>query len=81
MERFKIKCEISDKQVELQFDIKKMPGEVGPCYMVSIDGVFRGYVKKEKSGIFGQLMNSDFTSEYMSIINEQLKFLISNPKQ
>ena len=77
MERFKIKCEISHKQVELQFDIKKMPGESGPCYMVSIDGMFRGYIKKEKSGLFGQLMNSDFTTEYMSIINEQLK-LISN---
>jgi hypothetical protein len=80
MERFKITCEVSHKPVEFQFDIKKIPDEVGPCYMVSVDGIFRGYVRKEKSGIFGQLMNSDFTSEYMSIINEQLK-LISNVKQ
>jgi hypothetical protein len=28
MERFKINCEIGDKPVELQFDIKKMPGHV-----------------------------------------------------
>ena len=75
MERFKIKCEISHKQVELQFDIKKMPSEAGPCYMVSVDGLFKGYIKKEKSGRFGQLMNSDFGDNEILVINEQLKRL------
>ena len=73
MERFKIKCEISHTPVELQFDIKKIPGEVGPCYMVSIDGLFKGYVKSKKSGTFDQLMNSDFTEEEMRTINFHLK--------
>ncbi|OCX54186.1 hypothetical protein BEL04_07960 [Mucilaginibacter sp. PPCGB 2223] len=73
MERFKITCEISHKQVELQFDIKKMPGEVGPCYMVSIDGFFKGYVKSKKAGTFDQLMSSDFTEEEMRTINFHLK--------
>lgn len=73
VERFKIDCEISNKPVQLQFDIKKIPGEVGPCFMVSIDGLFRGYIKKEKSGLFGQLMNSCLTDDLISTINKQLK--------
>lgn len=77
MERFKIKCEIAQKPVELQFDIKKMPGEVGPCYMVTVDGLFRGYIKKEKTGTFGQLMNSDFDEEAMFVINSELKKLLN----
>ncbi len=75
MERFKINCEIAKKPVELQFDSKNMPGESGPCFMVSIDGLFKGYIKKEKSGIFGQLINSDFGEDDMLVINEQLKLL------
>jgi hypothetical protein len=75
MERFKINCEIANKSVELQFDIKKMPGETGPCYMVTVDGLFKGYIKKEKSGLFGQLMNSNFGENDMFVINEQLKRL------
>ncbi|RCH54160.1 hypothetical protein DJ568_14890 [Mucilaginibacter hurinus] len=60
-------------QLELQFDIKKIPGEVGPCYMVTVDGLFQGYIKKEKSGMFRQLMNSNFTNEDMAVINYELK--------
>lgn len=76
MERFKIVCEISNNSVEVQFDVKKIPDEKGPCYMVSIDGLFRGYIKKEKSGKFGQLMNSNFTEEDMAIISNELIKLI-----
>ncbi len=72
MERFKISCEIAGKLLDLQFDIKKIPGEVGPCYMVTIDGLFHGYVKKEKSGLFRQLMNSNFTEADLTRINQQL---------
>jgi hypothetical protein len=75
MERFKINCEISDKPVEIQFDMKKMPGEAGPCYMVSIDGLFRGYIKREKSGTFVQMINTNFVEEDMLIINEQFKLI------
>jgi hypothetical protein len=75
MERFKINCEISKMPVELQFDIKKIPGEKGPCYMVSIDGLFKGYIKKEKSGNFGQVMNSNFADDDLTIINTELKKL------
>jgi len=77
MERFKISCEIANKPAELQFDLKKIPGEVGPCYMVSVDGLFRGYIKKEKSGIFGQLMNSTFDESDLIEINERLKVLLN----
>ncbi len=77
MERFKINCEIASQPVELQFDIKKIPSELGPCYMVTIEGLFKGYIKKEKSGIFGQLMNSNFTNEDMAVINYELKKLLN----
>ncbi len=77
MERFKISCEIAGKLLELQFDIKKIPGEVGPCYMVTVDGLFQGYIKKEKSGMFRQLMNSNFTNEDMAVINYELKKLLN----
>jgi hypothetical protein len=77
MERFKINCEISNKSVELQFDAKKMPGEIGPCYMVSIDGLFRGYIKRQESGTFGQFMNSNITEEDMLIINNELQKVIN----
>lgn len=73
MERFIINCEISNKTIELQFDMKKMPGEVGPCYMVSLDGSFKGYIKMEISGIYSQFMNSYFTEAEMMIINNELK--------
>ena len=72
MERFKISCEIAGKLLDLQFDIKKIPEEVGPCYMVTVDGLFQGYIKKEKSGIFRQLMNSNFTEGDLARINQQL---------
>ena len=78
MERFKINCEIANKKVELQFDVKKMPGEKGPCFMVSIDGLFKGYVKREKAGNFEQLSNSNFDKSDMIVINEQLKTILTN---
>jgi len=40
--------------------------------MVSIDGLFRGYIKKETSGRFSQLMNTDFNEDDMTLINQQL---------
>ena len=73
MERFKITCEISNKLVEAQFDIKKIPDEKGPCYMITIDGLFKGYIKKEKDGIFRQLINSYFDEKDMLTINEKLR--------
>ena len=73
MERFKINSYWGGKPADIQFDIKKIPGETGPCYMISIDGLFRGYIKKEKSGAFNQLMNSDFTEEDIKTINLHLK--------
>ena len=72
MERFTITCQIAGKQEEIQFDVKKMPGEPGPSYMVSIDGMFRGYITKNRTGCFVQL-NSDQLEDYMVIINDKLK--------
>lgn len=43
--------------------------------MVSIDGMFRGYIIKEKSGGFAEFSNSDLTEDDLLAINEQLKLL------
>jgi len=72
MDRFKITCEIEDRQVEMQFDRKKMPGEAGPSYMVSIDGLFRGYITKGKPDNFVKVLNSDIPDAYMLVINEKI---------
>ena len=76
MDRFKINCEWEGKPAEIQFDIKKIPGEKGPCYMVTIDGFFRGYIKKEKDGMFGQLINSNFDEKDMLAINQRVNAII-----
>ena len=72
MDRIKVSCEIAQKAVELQFDIKKIPGEIGPCYMVSIDGLFKGYITRDSAGHFNRLSNSDFAEEELNIINHHL---------
>jgi len=77
-ERFKMNCEIANKQVELQFDLKKIPGEKGPCFMVTVDGMFKGYVTKDKSGKFIQLMNSNFSENEMDQVNLLLRPLTAN---
>ncbi|QXV66827.1 hypothetical protein INP83_07010 [Mucilaginibacter sp. 21P] len=71
MDRFKLSGEIAGKGVEMQFDLKKMPGEKGPTYMVSIDGLFRGYVTKGISGSYVKMFNSDVPDECLLIINEK----------
>lgn len=75
MDRFTINCMITGDMTEIQFDLKKMPGETGPCYMVSIDGMFRGYIKKENSGTFQQLVNTHFAAEDMAAINDKLRLM------
>lgn len=70
MERFKRNGKIAGTEVEMQFDLKKMPGEKGPSFMVSIDGLFRGYVTKTATGSFVKMFNSDVPDECLQIINE-----------
>lgn len=71
MERFKLNGKIAATEVEMQFDLKKMPGEKGPSFMVSIDGLFRGYVTKTATGSFVTMFNSDVPDECLQIINEK----------
>lgn len=78
MERFTIKCEIFNKPAEVQLDVKKIPGEPGPTYMVSVEGMFRGYITKERSGRYKQLMNAVFTDVDMTIINNELAKMNGN---
>ncbi|MBL4675365.1 MAG: hypothetical protein JKY70_04045 [Mucilaginibacter sp.] len=71
MERFRRNGKIAGTEVEMQFDLKKMPGEKGPSYMGSIDGLFRGYVTRAISGSFVRMFNSDVPDECLLIINEK----------
>jgi hypothetical protein len=52
MDRIYITCLIEGKEVELQFDKKAMPGEAGPCYMITQEGCFKGYVALQKNRQF-----------------------------
>lgn len=69
MDRFKISCEWAGKPAEVQFDIKKIPGETGPCYMVSVDGLFKGYVTKS-AGHFISFADGDITEDWLAAIKE-----------
>jgi len=40
--------------------------------LVTFDGLFRKYIKKEKSGKFAPLMNTDFGEGEMFFINAEL---------
>lgn len=71
MDRFKFNGKIAGTEVEMQFDLKKMPDEKGPSYMVSIDGLFRGYVTKASTGSFVIMYNSDVPDECLLILDEK----------
>ncbi|WP_342647357.1 hypothetical protein [Mucilaginibacter sp. CSA2-8R] len=77
MDRWKTISEVSGQKMEMQFDLKKMPGEPGPSYMVSIDGMFRGYIKKNGSGTFSPLLGADLSDDELKLINTELKKLIT----
>ena len=52
MDRINIKCPIEGQESDLQFDKKAMPGEAGPCFMISADGCFKGYISRQKNGSY-----------------------------
>ncbi|QQL49916.1 hypothetical protein [Mucilaginibacter ginkgonis] len=70
MDRINFSCELSGKVADIQLDIKKIPGEHQPCYMVSVDGLFKGYLKKDTSGQFDQFMSPQLSDEDLAMINK-----------
>lgn len=73
MDRINIKCLIDGQQVELQLDKKAMPGETGPCYMITAMGSFKGYISRQKNGSYKALGIPNFTFEDLQQISEQLR--------
>lgn len=60
---------IAGREVDLQLDKKAMPGEAGPCYMITEGGCFKGYIAKQKRGILKQLGFSYYSQEDLQAIN------------
>jgi hypothetical protein len=79
MERFKLNIQMAENEVEIQFDLKKLPGESGPSYMITVAGTFQGYITKNRAGQFVKLTNMDFKADEMITLNMQLhNFLAFN---
>lgn len=75
MDRIKIECLIDGQQIELQLDKKAMPGETGPCYMITAMGFFKGYISRQKNGIYNSLGPLYFTNNELHLISDELRKL------
>jgi len=72
MDRINIKCRIGDGETELQLDKKSMPGEPGPCFMISDRGYFKGYITRQKNGDFKWLGHPYYSEEDLSRISASI---------
>jgi hypothetical protein len=73
MDRIHIKCPIAGQEQELQLDKKAMPGEAGPCYMITADGCFKGYIARQKTGAYKPIGVPYYTDLDLQLVAEQLK--------
>jgi hypothetical protein len=71
MERINITLLLDGKQTELQLDKKTMPGETGPCFMITASGCFKGYIS-QKNGSYKSLGVAYYSQEELQNIGEQL---------
>lgn len=72
MDRINIQCLVSGQDTSLQLDKKSMPGEPGPCFMITANGCFQGYISRQKNGSYKSLGTSYYTTEDLQVIGEQL---------
>ncbi|RFZ85264.1 hypothetical protein DYU05_06600 [Mucilaginibacter terrenus] len=72
MDRIQIKCAIDGAETELQLDKKAMPGEAGPCYMVTMSGCFRGYIAYQKTGCYRSIGIPNLSDEELQTISAKL---------
>lgn len=70
--RINIKCPISGQDTHLQLDKKDMPGEPGPCFMISAGGCFKGYIARRKNGSYQFLGTPYYASDELERITDQL---------
>ncbi|SEM74987.1 hypothetical protein ACRQ5D_31440 [Mucilaginibacter sp. P25] len=73
MDRIIIKCLIAGQEIELQFDKKAMPGEIGPCFMISEGGCFKGYISRKKDGAYQTLGVPYFNVDDLRVIGDSLR--------
>ena len=57
-------------QADLQLDIKKFPDEKGPCFTITQNGLFKGYIGKQRNGSYAILGASAFSTDDLRSINE-----------
>lgn len=72
MDRINIKCLIDGREIELQLDKKSMPGEAGPCFMISEAGYFKGYIAL-KHNACKAIGASYYTESDLQVISESLR--------
>ena len=73
MDRINIKCPIEGQELELQFDKKAMPGEAGPCFMITVGGCFKGYISRQKNVTYQPIGNPYYTAQDLHVIGEHLR--------
>jgi hypothetical protein len=73
MERINIKCPIAGQDLDLQLDKKAMPGEAGPCFMITAGGCFKGYISRQKNGSYKPIGTSYYTAQELQLIAEQVR--------
>ncbi len=73
LDRINLKCLIGGQEVELQLDKKAMPGEPGPCFMITEGGCFKGYISRKKNGEYLLIGGTYYTSNDLQLISEQLR--------
>jgi hypothetical protein len=72
MDRINIQCLVSGQDTSLQLDKKSMPGEAGPCFMITANGCFQGYISRQRNGSYKSLGTPYYTNEELQLITEQL---------
>jgi hypothetical protein len=73
MDRINIKCPIEGQESNLQLDKKAMPGEAGPCFMITASGCFKGYIARQKNGSYQPIGIPYYTPQDLLAISEQLR--------
>ena len=63
---------IEGQESELQLDKKTMPGEPGPCFMITANGSFKGYISRQKNGSYKSLGTAYYATEDLQLITDQL---------